>query len=52
MSEFPVVENVPSAATAIGPIDCAPSGNVMIMFTVDFVGRARAATLQTWSRAT
>ena len=44
MFEFPVVVYVPPGATVIGPVDWAPSGNVMIMFTVE--GSPQAETVQ------
>jgi hypothetical protein len=51
MFEFPVVVYVPSGDTGMGPVDFPPSGNVMIMFTVDF-GSPHADTVHASSRAT
>src|SRR5437016_2937549 len=50
MFELPVVVYVPPDATVIGPVDDAPSGKVMIMFTVD--GSPQAETVQFWSSTT
>jgi len=42
--ELPVVVYFPPDATVIGPVDWAPSGKVMIMFTVP--GNPEADTVQ------
>jgi hypothetical protein len=50
--DLPVVVYVPSEAPVMGPVDVPPSGNVILMFTVELVGSPHAETVQTSARTT